>query len=1096
MNAELEKLLERHIKTHSERSIDDMNAISTLEYFLKSDGKIIHSFEKFDTYPNVDGKLELVPNPEISREPVQNFIVQIKGTSICEEKEGVIKYSLQDLAFPAYMYKEISNDPGILFVVFKPNNRNEERVFWKYMSPKFLSSINFENNSMTITFSKEDEIFNTDESIAEFSDMLLNISHTHSFLKQLETRDYSLDDILNCFNTYANRVSDAIRDGKILKETRDNISKRILKELKNLCESAIILNGLRFKRNMNLKDAWDIANWSIETKFLAMFLQGLKYIGLRIPEDGQNERIMLKYYDFLWKIRQFAYNYYALNILENLEDFPILINDEEKDFNIIIAEAIKSVSGSSSFKSSIYYIQKIVPFYVGKERYFEVTLQLASKYATKYNRLTVYTKEYISTNYSIQIGYEETEISIWEHPTKIKVLTKWRVAIEPSSLNMFALFFNKKIKISSKYNEYANLMNFLTVTGINLLDFIDMKDEYFHKKIEEIYYNCKTNLFKEFLMDLHKQFGTKSTINGRNIIRYVLLHMREEVIENLILSDEEREGNNYKVKYNPKCYPFDRNPIIYNLPNHKVNLKDVMRSVGTLKIDQNKAHIAIKNYTNSSGEIYYPKPNNREEFNKLVKTYNDSLTEWDCEVGQKIEELDDFVYIDDYVNSTEFILNKLLSFSKQGNEGQKRLNDSFIENLKVEIDENKLVCLKNVFINSKILLIYGAAGTGKTTLMNYISNLMTKRKKLFVAKTHTALENLKRRIDDKTISDFEGIDKIVDSEKDISDYDLVFIDECSIIDNRTMKRLLKLISDNSLVILAGDINQIESIEFGNWFYYAKDIMPSKSIVELTDTWRTDDINLKNLWNAVRSKDHLITEMLAMDGPYSDNISNDLFVKKSEDEIVLCLNYDGKFGLNSINNYFQEANVDNKAYVWKEWKYKVGDPILFNESKRFPSLYNNLKGTIVAIESGENFIKFTIETKLNITRLDEKRNDFHIEYFTDDMVIISFYVRENDGGSTEEEREKAKMNAIVPFQLAYAVSIHKAQGLEYDSVKIVIPTSVTENISHGIFYTAITRAKRMLKIYWCADTMKKIVENFENIESTNHSLEIVKRMIKK
>ena len=51
-----------------------------------------------------------------------------------------------------------------------------------------------------------------------------------------------------------------------------------------------------------------------------------------------------------------------------------------------------------------------------------------------------------------------------------------------------------------------------------------------------------------------------------------------------------------------------------------------------------------------------------------------------------------------------------------------------------------------------------------------------------------------------------------------------------------------------------------------------------------------------------------------------------------------------------------------------------------------------------------------------------------------------------------------LGAIVPFQVAYAVSIHKAQGLEYKSVKIVITNDVEELITHNIFYTAITRAK--------------------------------------
>ena len=55
-------------------------------------------------------------------------------------------------------------------------------------------------------------------------------------------------------------------------------------------------------------------------------------------------------------------------------------------------------------------------------------------------------------------------------------------------------------------------------------------------------------------------------------------------------------------------------------------------------------------------------------------------------------------------------------------------------------------------------------------------------------------------------------------------------------------------------------------------------------------------------------------------------------------------------------------------------------------------------------------------------------------------------------------------SVVQFQLAYTVSIHKAQGLEYNSAKEVIPSSNSEQISHGIFYTAITRAKEKLKIF--------------------------------
>ena len=67
---------------------------------------------------------------------------------------------------------------------------------------------------------------------------------------------------------------------------------------------------------------------------------------------------------------------------------------------------------------------------------------------------------------------------------------------------------------------------------------------------------------------------------------------------------------------------------------------------------------------------------------------------------------------------------------------------------------------------------------------------------------------------------------------------------------------------------------------------------------------------------------------------------------------------------------------------------------------------------------------------------------------------------------------------MPFQVAYAVSIHKAQGLEYDSVKIVITNETEERITHNIFYTAITRAKNRLKIYWSPETEQSVLNHLE------------------
>lgn len=53
----------------------------------------------------------------------------------------------------------------------------------------------------------------------------------------------------------------------------------------------------------------------------------------------------------------------------------------------------------------------------------------------------------------------------------------------------------------------------------------------------------------------------------------------------------------------------------------------------------------------------------------------------------------------------------------------------------------------------------------------------------------------------------------------------------------------------------------------------------------------------------------------------------------------------------------------------------------------------------------------------------------------------------------------RSDEVVPFQVAYAISIHKAQGLEYNSVKVIVTNEIEELITHNIFYTAITRARK-------------------------------------
>lgn len=91
-------------------------------------------------------------------------------------------------------------------------------------------------------------------------------------------------------------------------------------------------------------------------------------------------------------------------------------------------------------------------------------------------------------------------------------------------------------------------------------------------------------------------------------------------------------------------------------------------------------------------------------------------------------------------------------------------------------------------------------------------------------------------------------------------------------------------------------------------------------------------------------------------------------------------------------------------------------------------------------------------------------------------------------------DEDRIMTVIPFQVAYAVSIQKAQGLEYKSVKIVIPSCNAERISHAIFYTAITRAREKLKIYWSPETMDSVVRSFSKEPDERRTLTVIKKKL--
>lgn len=179
--------------------------------------------------------------------------------------------------------------------------------------------------------------------------------------------------------------------------------------------------------------------------------------------------------------------------------------------------------------------------------------------------------------------------------------------------------------------------------------------------------------------------------------------------------------------------------------------------------------------------------------------------------------------------------------------------------------------------------------------------------------------------------------------------------------------------------------------------------------------------------------HILSHLKKTDGVAGFLLANGALNDSDTLEIRKELIQNDKIEANNINRYMQKINP-SKPIEWGNWTYKVGDKVLFNESRRFGNvLYNNLKGSILSIDKKTDEIVFQILVDKIISERDVLFSDIKlIDCDCEGKSIVEFSVKRR----VERDSDSDYSEQIVPFQIAYAVSIHKAQGLEYKSVKVV------------------------------------------------------------
>lgn len=875
------------------------------------------------------------------------------------------------------------------------------------------------------------------------------------------------------FNQVKN-TSDAISHNIAnLSDNRELLSQNILAQIRNLVEGVAVLF---YRNSLDVEFSYSEINPALlyisgngKLSFVCRFHKLLQKVASHYTFDGDSsERLMLKYYEYLYRIRTAVYQKYSLQLIPNLESFPLNLDPSLREYHEKITTRIESSRNTNSTgdRKDRYYIQKNRPFIFNNQIYYEVTFCRAVNKVSKFDRVIAFTDLDISDEYAVNLMLRRDKIEVLGHVMPITLILAWEVSIRSCEIKNFARLLGHSVTGSTSSQEYKYLMNFLTQGHRNLNDLMCMSDQNYQQvRLEALVTNNASQIF--VFLDKARHI-IKSSLAGSNILRYLLLRMNNQLLK----SQYHRDGCGLlsNLKFSFSSIPFDQMPFCTSLPKHNPRFWDLSECIDMTGRQHELLARRIRNNVEQHGVLYTPIRDLSEfgDIDELIKNFNNQIYKTHKKTRSLVSDKG-HVFINGYEEDTLSIIKKLKTFSSSGISGYTQAVTRWIAESAHRIDDTvKQQVLTQLFNNSKVAIIYGAAGTGKSTMVDHIAHYFSDKRKLFLAHTNPAKDNLMRKVTAQN-SEFRTISSEIHNHL-LPDYDLLVIDECSTVSNSD---LLKVLQKNTaqLIVLVGDVYQIESIQFGNWFEVIHSFIPSSSVFELTTPFRTQNNSLLDFWNKVRNIDNDLTEVMVRNG-YSSILDSSIFQSQGNDEIILCLNYDGLYGINNVNRFLQSSNP-NPAIIWADSIYKVGDPVLFYESERFkPVIYNNLKGRIIRIEQFIGYIQFDIELDRPLTEFDISGNE--LDWVEGSTVRFKVFEVENSDDDDDA------LNITIPFQVAYAVSIHKAQGLEYDSVKVVITDANEEDISHSIFYTAITRARENLKIFWTPETQQKVIQRLQRI----------------
>ena len=440
----------------------------------------------------------------------------------------------------------------------------------------------------------------------------------------------------------------------------------------------------------------------------------------------------------------------------------------------------------------------------------------------------------------------------------------------------------------------------------------------------------------------------------------------------------------------------------------------------------------------------------------------------------------DFIYLPQLLHAEQYIASRieLMKHFEHPVTGIDRKIAELEKNSNITYAELQKEAIRMALTNP-VFILTGGPGTGKTTTLNAMIDLFEdeKKKVALAAPTGRAAKRMGELTgrEAKTIHrllevDFkeEGKGRFLRNEKNPLPFDVIVVDELSMVDTLLFESLLRAMKMSCQLILVGDSDQLPSVGAGN---ILKDLIDSGSlpVVQLKEVFRqaAQSLIVVNAHHIVKGempklkvRDNDFFFMRGGDYQRSAQTVVDLCKRRLPDRYgfspfwdiqVLCPSRIGALGTGELNARLQEAL--NPKTAQKRQVSRMGKT--FREGDKVMQIRNNYD--IVWHKDDGEYGTGVFNGDIGVIEMIDRPSASLLIRFEDRSAEYSF-------------------DMLGEIELAYAITVHKSQGSEFDAVIIPLMRHKSKLHFRNLLYTAVTRAKKMLILLGDAGTVKEIVEN--------------------